>query len=96
MRTPSKTNSVIQHSSSHQQRRRKKADKRAKPFGSAGREFSEESKIMRFRPELVELCRKEVVGSRVVVSVKFYFFGISQTSLNHVPQTQIVRQPNIT
>jgi hypothetical protein len=53
---PIKTNSVIQHSSSHQQRRRKKADKRAKPFGSAGREFSEESKIMRFCPELVELC----------------------------------------
>jgi hypothetical protein len=67
MRAPSKTNSVIQHSNSHQQQRRKKADKWAKLFGSAGREFSEESKIMRFHPELVELCIKEVVGSRFVV-----------------------------
>jgi hypothetical protein len=35
---------------------------------------------MRFRPELVELCSKEVVGPRFVVGVKFYFFGISRTT----------------
>jgi hypothetical protein len=51
---------------------------------------------MRFRPELVELCRKEAVGSRFVVGVRFYFFGIPGTSQDNVPRTLILMQPNIT